>query len=209
MTRRAAEHGAVDLVERDEELAALQGAYEGDADTRGSVVVIGGAVGTGKTALLRAWTERVAPDALVLTATACRAERDLPLGVLEQLVRGCPELPAATAERTLAWCDEAATAPAPLPPSLTPPPSLTLAPSPSPSPSPSPPLPLPLAPSPSPSPTLPLPLSLTSPLPLRLSLTSPLPLPLTSPLPPPAPDPPPALAPPPPPTAPPPAPGPP
>ncbi|MEV7192768.1 AAA family ATPase [Streptomyces sp. NPDC093510] len=109
----AARHSAVDLVERAEELAALRSAYEDAADTRGSVVVLGGAIGTGKTALLRAWAERIAPDALVLTATACRAERDLPLGVLEQLVRGCPELPAATAERTLAWCDEAASASAP------------------------------------------------------------------------------------------------
>ncbi|WP_157869191.1 AAA family ATPase, partial [Streptomyces atriruber] len=108
---RAARHGAVGLVERAEELAALRSAYEDAADTRGSLVVLGGAVGTGKTALLRAWTERVAPDALVLTGTACRAERELPLGVLEQLVRGCPELPAATVERTLAWCDEAASAP--------------------------------------------------------------------------------------------------
>ncbi|MET8687113.1 AAA family ATPase [Streptomyces sp. NPDC004732] len=124
---RAARHGAVDLVERAEELAALQSAYEDAADTRGSLVVLGGAVGTGKTALLRAWTERVAPDAPVLTATACRAERDLPLGVLEQLVRGCPELPAETVERTLAWCDEAAasalvTAPAATAPPMTAPP---------------------------------------------------------------------------------------
>ncbi|WP_190329508.1 helix-turn-helix transcriptional regulator [Streptomyces venezuelae] len=115
MTRAADRHGTVDLVERDEELAALRSAYEDAGDTRGSVVVLSGAVGTGKTALLRAWTERVAPAVLVLTARACRAERELPLGILEQLVRGCPELPAATAERTLAWCDEAAAAPPPPP----------------------------------------------------------------------------------------------
>ncbi|NEA00336.1 ATP-binding protein, partial [Streptomyces sp. SID10116] len=90
MTRTVGRHGADGLVERDAELAALRSAYEEEADTRGSLVVLGGAVGTGKTALLRAWTERVAPDALVLTATACRAERELPLGILEQLVRGCP-----------------------------------------------------------------------------------------------------------------------
>ncbi|MEU5690035.1 helix-turn-helix transcriptional regulator [Streptomyces venezuelae] len=109
----------VELVERAGELAALRSAYEGAEGTRGSLVVLGGAVGTGKTAVLRAWTERVARDALVLTATACRAERDLPLGVLEQLVRCCPELPADTAERTLAWCDEAA-ASAPAPPTTQP-----------------------------------------------------------------------------------------
>ncbi|MFI7319555.1 AAA family ATPase [Streptomyces venezuelae] len=110
MTRTVGRHRAGGLVERDAELAALRSAYEETADSRGSLVVLGGAVGTGKTALLRAWTELVAPGALVLTATACRAERELPLGVLEQLVRGCSELPTATAERTLAWCDEAACA---------------------------------------------------------------------------------------------------
>ncbi|MFD6437362.1 AAA family ATPase [Streptomyces venezuelae] len=125
---RGARPGAVELVERAEELGALQSAYEDAEDTRGSLVVLCGGVGTGKTALLRAWTERVASDALVLTATACRAERELPLGVLEQLVRGCPELPAETAERTLAWCDEAA-ASVPVPtaaPADAPPPSLPL-----------------------------------------------------------------------------------
>ncbi|MEV0254006.1 AAA family ATPase [Streptomyces sp. NPDC050732] len=94
-----------DLVERSEALAALRGAFDGSPATGGSLVVLSGAVGTGKTALLRAWADRIGADAVVLTATACRAERDLPLGVLEQLVRS-PGLPAASAERALAWWDE-------------------------------------------------------------------------------------------------------
>nr|AAO65802.1 putative regulatory protein [Streptomyces virginiae]ANZ52465.1 MonH [Streptomyces virginiae] len=103
--------GLAGLVERAEALAALRGAFDGSPGTGGSLVVLSGAVGTGKTALLRAWADRIGADAdaLVLTATACRAERDLPLGVLEQLVRS-PGLPPASAERALAWWDEEASA---------------------------------------------------------------------------------------------------
>ncbi|MEU6126638.1 AAA family ATPase [Streptomyces sp. NPDC047123] len=96
----------MDLVERTEELAALRAAFDAPAPAGGSLVVLGGAVGTGKTALLRTWTAALGTRALVLTATACRAERDLALGVLEQLVRS-PGLPAASAERALAWVESA------------------------------------------------------------------------------------------------------
>ncbi|MFF1374649.1 AAA family ATPase [Streptomyces sp. NPDC058308] len=98
------------LVERAGELAALQDAFDGTPDTRGSLVVLSGAVGTGKTALLRAWTDRIGADALVLTATACRAERDLPLGVLEQILDS-PGVPAAQAEGVLAWIADTDTGP--------------------------------------------------------------------------------------------------
>ncbi|BCL26231.1 AAA family ATPase [Streptomyces aurantiacus] len=98
---------AVNLVEQTDELAALQGVFDCSPHTRGSLVVLSGAVATGKTALLREWTDRLGRrGALVLTAAACRAERDLPLGVLEQLLRS-PDLPAADAGRALAWLDEA------------------------------------------------------------------------------------------------------
>ncbi|MFD4628493.1 AAA family ATPase [Streptomyces sp. NPDC058284] len=93
------------LVERSRELAALQRAFDGPPDACGSLTLVTGAMGTGKTALLRAWTERLGSDALVLTATACRAERDLPFGVLEQLLHS-PGLPAASAERALARLDD-------------------------------------------------------------------------------------------------------
>ncbi|MEU1117694.1 MULTISPECIES: AAA family ATPase [unclassified Streptomyces] len=74
----------------------------------GSLVVLSGGIGTGKTALLRAWADGLDADALVLTATACRAERGLPLGIMEQLLHS-PGLPAASAERALAWLDDADT----------------------------------------------------------------------------------------------------
>ncbi|MFK4070366.1 AAA family ATPase [Streptomyces sp. NPDC029674] len=95
------------LVERAEELAALQDAFDGSPEHGGSLVVLSGAVGTGKTALLRAWADRLGADALVLTATACRAERELPLGVLEQLMHS-PGLPAPSAHRVAAWFAETA-----------------------------------------------------------------------------------------------------
>ncbi|WP_143573591.1 AAA family ATPase, partial [Streptomyces acidiscabies] len=78
----------MNLVERTDELAALHGVFDCSPYVRGRLVVLSGAVATGKTALLRAWTDRLSRGgALVLTATACRAERALALGVLEQLLR--------------------------------------------------------------------------------------------------------------------------
>ncbi|WP_416972774.1 AAA family ATPase [Streptomyces sp. 4F14] len=97
----------MNLVERTDELAALHGVFDCSPHVRGRLVVLSGAVATGKTALLRAWTEQLGRGgALVLTAAASRAERGLPLGVLEQLLRS-PGLPVMTAARTLAWLDEA------------------------------------------------------------------------------------------------------
>lgn len=97
----------MNLVERTDELAALHGVFDCSPYVRGRLVVLSGAVATGKTALLRAWTDRLSRGgALVLTATACRAERALALGVLEQLLRS-PGLPAPTTARTLAWLDGA------------------------------------------------------------------------------------------------------
>jgi DNA-binding CsgD family transcriptional regulator len=87
------------LVDKDGEIAAL-GALLGDcARGKGSVAVIRGPVATGKTTLLHAMAEQaVAAGAIVLGAVASRAERGLPLGVLDQLFRGRP-LPAAIAPR--------------------------------------------------------------------------------------------------------------
>jgi len=73
------------LVERDAELARLVELVGGTQLGRGGVAVVSGPATTGKTALLTRFAERVADDAVVLTATGSIAERDLPLGVLGQL----------------------------------------------------------------------------------------------------------------------------
>ncbi|MFI2236285.1 helix-turn-helix transcriptional regulator [Streptomyces chrestomyceticus] len=76
------------LVERDTELSVLEGLLDACAAGRGGAVVVGGAVGSGKTALLRAFRERAAPTgALWLQATAAAAEKDVPLRAAGQLLR--------------------------------------------------------------------------------------------------------------------------
>lgn len=75
------------LVERDEQLFALEKAF-GDC-LRGTqqAALITGAVATGKTSLLGAFADRLAgSDAILLSASASRSERGVPLGVLEQLL---------------------------------------------------------------------------------------------------------------------------
>ncbi|MFG1710005.1 AAA family ATPase [Nonomuraea sp. M3C6] len=58
---------------------------------RGRIAVVTGAIATGKSHLLYGLTEHAFEHgALALTATGSRAERDLPLGVLSQLVRNTP-----------------------------------------------------------------------------------------------------------------------
>lgn len=64
----------------------------------GGVALVSGAVASGKTALLRAFGEHAAATgALFLQATGAGAERDLPLGVMGQLLLGA-DLPGADAE---------------------------------------------------------------------------------------------------------------
>ncbi|QXJ26126.1 AAA family ATPase [Actinomadura graeca] len=95
----------VKLVERDEELAALDGLLAGFTRTRGSVVLVSGGIATGKTVLLRTFAERAAGrGALYLGAVASRLERNVPFGVLEQLFRS-PDLPDASAEAAMRWLD--------------------------------------------------------------------------------------------------------
>jgi DNA-binding CsgD family transcriptional regulator len=87
------------LVGRDEEIAALRALYRDCAQGRGLVAIIRGPVASGKTALLQALAEdAVAAGAIFLGAVASRAERGLPLGILDQLFRG-GSLPAAIAPR--------------------------------------------------------------------------------------------------------------
>ncbi|WP_424529411.1 LuxR C-terminal-related transcriptional regulator [Sphaerisporangium viridialbum] len=58
---------------------------------KGRIAMVTGAIATGKSELLYAFTERAFDHgALPLTATGSRAESGLPLGVLSQLVHGAP-----------------------------------------------------------------------------------------------------------------------
>ena len=85
------------LVGRDGEIVALNALFRDCAQGKGIVAVIRGPVASGKTTLLRALAEQaVAAGAIVLDAVASRAERGLPLGILDQLFRGSP-LPVAIA----------------------------------------------------------------------------------------------------------------
>ncbi|MCW2954177.1 MAG: transcriptional regulator, LuxR family [Conexibacter sp.] len=75
------------LIERDGELSALQAALERAAGGDGVCVVVEGAPGIGKTALLRAAAARArATGMTVLRARGGELERDLPHGVARQLL---------------------------------------------------------------------------------------------------------------------------
>lgn len=96
------------LIGRDEEIEALAALFVDHAARRTHVTVIRGPVASGKTALLRAVAERaVAADAILLEAVASRAERGLPLAVLDQLFRG-RQLPAAATTRIAAATSQVA-----------------------------------------------------------------------------------------------------
>ncbi len=75
------------LLERDAELAALEAAIEDARRGAGTLVVVEGPAGIGKTRLLRAARERAAASGMaVLTARGSELERDFPLGVVRQLL---------------------------------------------------------------------------------------------------------------------------
>ena len=96
------------LIGRDEEIEALDALFRDHAARRAPVTVIRGPVASGKTALLRAVAERAAAaDAILLEAVASRAERGLPLAVLDQLFRG-RQLPAAATTRIAAATSQVA-----------------------------------------------------------------------------------------------------
>ncbi|HWE91111.1 MAG TPA: AAA family ATPase [Pseudonocardiaceae bacterium] len=80
------------LVERGDQLAQLKDLFVWAANGKGSVAVVAGAPGTGKTTLLRTFAEHAAAEgAVVLGATASHAERNLPLGVTDQLMDDRPD----------------------------------------------------------------------------------------------------------------------
>jgi len=77
------------LVGRDEEVLALDTLFRACTQGKGTVAVIRGPVTSGKTSLLLAFTEQAAAaGAICLGAAASRAERGLPLGIVDQLFFG-------------------------------------------------------------------------------------------------------------------------
>src|SRR5207237_9020582 len=97
--RDALEGASMRLVERADELASLHRAFTAARSGDGQVVVVSGLVGTGKTALLQTFGNRIAEaGAIHLHATASRSETSLPLSLVRQLFRS-PHFAAATVER--------------------------------------------------------------------------------------------------------------
>ncbi|MFI1677997.1 AAA family ATPase [Streptomyces sp. NPDC020607] len=79
----------MNLVERGEELSVMEHMLDSTESGHGGVLLVSGAVASGKTALLRAFGSHVTSrGALYLQATASGAETDLPLGVMGQLLLG-------------------------------------------------------------------------------------------------------------------------
>ncbi|GAA2794980.1 AAA family ATPase [Crossiella cryophila] len=75
------------LRERGSELRQMREAVREVASGRGALLHIGGPAGAGRTALARALVELAAAEgALVLRASGAESERDLPIGVVRQLV---------------------------------------------------------------------------------------------------------------------------
>ena len=83
------------MLERESELAELRGRIEDAAGGRGSVVVIEGPAGIGKTTLLEAARRAAGERMQVLAARAGRLERELSWNVVRELfgrvVRSAPE----------------------------------------------------------------------------------------------------------------------
>jgi len=100
-----------DLLERDTELARIEGAVAGACAGAGSVVLVEGPAGIGKTALLRRATEIAAERMTVLSARATQLEREFPFGAVRQLLE--PPLRAAAPERRSRLLDGAASHAAP------------------------------------------------------------------------------------------------
>ncbi|WP_449061913.1 AAA family ATPase [Planomonospora algeriensis] len=77
--------------ERDAAMASIRRLLSEAVEGRGRVAMVSGVVATGKSELLHAFTEQAYDHgALPLVATASRAESDLPLGVMGQLLHNAP-----------------------------------------------------------------------------------------------------------------------
>lgn len=91
------------------EMSILGEMYEGVRQGRGRVALIGGPVASGKTSLLgRLADTALESGAVVLQAIASDSERDLPFGVLGQLVQS-PAVPAGAADEFAALLEAGAT----------------------------------------------------------------------------------------------------
>ncbi len=98
------------MVEREQELALLEALLASAVMGRGRVALVGGAVATGKSTLLHTFAEQaIELGALAVTATGSSLERDVPLGVLRQLVEDAPLVPQER-ERALSLLEEGARA---------------------------------------------------------------------------------------------------
>ncbi len=76
------------LLDHDRAISALTDLYDMSVQANGTVALVSGATGSGKTTLVQALTERAAAaGAISLTATASHIEHALQLGVIAQLLR--------------------------------------------------------------------------------------------------------------------------
>ncbi|MFH8474152.1 AAA family ATPase [Streptomyces sp. NPDC018000] len=78
----------VRLIDRERELATLTALLRDAAGGRSSIALVSGPTGSGKTQLIQTFCKQAeASHATVLTAVASPAEREIPLGVMDQLFR--------------------------------------------------------------------------------------------------------------------------
>ncbi|MBO1414069.1 LuxR family transcriptional regulator [Streptomyces sp. FH025] len=97
------------LCERTSQLGFLHQLFTDVRDGRSHIAVVTGAVGHGKTSLLRTFVDQVAAEgATVFAATASRTERPVPFGVLTQLFRAA-DLPERRFSQVWALIEEAQT----------------------------------------------------------------------------------------------------
>ncbi|QCX74852.1 Oxygen regulatory protein NreC [Streptomyces sp. YIM 121038] len=95
----------MNVVERDEEFSIMEGMLGATVAGQGGALLVSGVAASGKTALLRAFGARAhAAGALLMQATASDVERDMPLGVMGQLLLGA-ELPDVDATRAARLVD--------------------------------------------------------------------------------------------------------
>ncbi len=74
------------IIERDEVLTRLGSLFAGCAQYRGGVALVTGPMGFGKTELLRVFGEEIRTDGSWLSAFATKAEHDVPMSVIDQLL---------------------------------------------------------------------------------------------------------------------------
>jgi DNA-binding CsgD family transcriptional regulator len=88
----------ISLTERDKELARLRELHEDSVAGNGSVALLTGAPGSGKTALLSEFATRLGSGTKLLRAFGAEIEQELPFGVIDQLFPCRVDLPRDTAD---------------------------------------------------------------------------------------------------------------